>query len=1142
MLTKQIKEHSFKKDTRVKSVDFHPFSPLLLAGNHCGTLYVHNIMYNTEIALHEHSGSIRTVKFHPSGNIFATGGDDKVVNIWDSNSLKVMQRLKGHTDYVRSVDFHPTQPWIVTGSDDCTIKVFNYYTGELLTSSVGHHHYVMAVLFLDSTHIVSASLDHTIGMWNCEKLFEKKTRILTPSLIMYQTVDAHDRGVNCLYTKDGKVFSGSDDKEIKVWSFHSEMLEYRKSIRGHDSNVTGMVEIDGTLLSVGEDSKISVDQERKKYSIKTEGRLWCIASKDDWIAVGSDIGLILYNCRKKVQIGRNVFSVDNEIFKFKGESKEKIAFLSFSGEKIVSLQLVGNNEIFVNYKKHDSSFSHGVVKNGGIFEEDGGQLLYAKNKLISLKNNILYADAEKIEERIEREAELKEEDGVVYLLTGNEVAVIYGDDIKNYQLRTFTFKFPVLKIIPNDSSLVFMGMNNVVALNENKHNLWSINELSQIVDGALIDVNGEKVFIYVTVRQVKFYYEGEGVLSTIGEWSKLLHASYSARDSKINLIFINYNGEVNKEAINAGEILFRIAVKKDEDILGTIKEQQLPGLSPLEYLIKKNRGSIALPYIKDRERKVELYLSENRFKECFDLLFDETSDGINFNLIKSLANKIVSTNSTDFYQIAESCYKKIEDFTSLFYFYLFTRQESKIKEIQLEEYESVYKILMNKEESEIVELMKGNLKIRGDNNKEGDIKKEDININNREEDKEEDMNNNREENDVNNNKEEDMNINKEIKEEDMNINKEIKEENMNINREEDVYNNKEENMNNNINKEIKEKNDVNINKEEGINNNINNINIINNKEEEDKSMEVKNTNYTDLSDENDSSKTGKEIHSCDSKSNLENDESVSNVATINDSESSSILFNRKELSIQIRKSDLFINSDPENGSDSCYDALTTVATDNSSNSNEIDKITAYKNDALELTTKGKFQVAVDTFRECIFIIARNLNEEETFVELRKRIGKYLRGMRVEIARKNITEYEVVFTGGNNSLSFINNILVLYFYNSLKNEEIHSNLVTKLAMNVFYKNNQINCAKEMARILIDKKSPSKNVEKVLSAESKSREVLSDFEYEVILKGNKIFIGNSYEYSKECLFCYSKNVIEDDESDLCNVCLIGVFNNK
>ena len=56
--------------------------------------------------------------FHTGGVVFASGGDDMTVKVWDLETRSTIATLEGHTDYVRRVVFHTELPWLVSCSDD----------------------------------------------------------------------------------------------------------------------------------------------------------------------------------------------------------------------------------------------------------------------------------------------------------------------------------------------------------------------------------------------------------------------------------------------------------------------------------------------------------------------------------------------------------------------------------------------------------------------------------------------------------------------------------------------------------------------------------------------------------------------------------------------------------------------------------------------------------------------------------------------------------------------------------------------------------------------------------------------------------------------------------------------------------------
>jgi coatomer subunit alpha len=146
------------KSSRVKGVSFHPKRPWLLCSLN---KYLHTLKF-CEVMLirvsgtiqlwdyrigallnrfEEHDGPVRAVDFHPTRSMFASGGDDYKIKVW--NFKHALYTLSGHLDYVRTVEFHPGDlPWILSCSDDQTIRIWNWQSRNCLAILTGHNHYV----------------------------------------------------------------------------------------------------------------------------------------------------------------------------------------------------------------------------------------------------------------------------------------------------------------------------------------------------------------------------------------------------------------------------------------------------------------------------------------------------------------------------------------------------------------------------------------------------------------------------------------------------------------------------------------------------------------------------------------------------------------------------------------------------------------------------------------------------------------------------------------------------------------------------------------------------------------------------------------------------------------------------------------
>lgn len=660
-MSKQISEVFRRPTTRIKSIAFHPTNPTFITAHHCGTVYMWNYLYQQVTAvLREHSGSVRVVKIHPAGELFATAGDDKVIRIWNYKTRSVVHKLKGHTDYVRSVDFHPTRPWIVSGSDDCTIKIWDFYSGKMLCSSSGHTHYVMAVLFADSTHIITASLDHTMALWNCSNMFEKK-KFMVPDVILTQTIDAHERGVNCLYIRDGEVMSGSDDREVKIWKYGDENLILEKCLYNHEGNVTSVYCNEEAFYGGSEDGYISIFKKGKSKKINTGSRIWCLNGKSNYVAVGTDDGLIVFRSQDSLVSAhdeKHVFYLSgNTIMRY--NFRQSTEYCKVRGD-VQRLVLEGDS-LIVQYGE-----SYDILLNGDKKSGENGCVMYQGGNKYVLKSNGLYKDDELFRPNISGTL-YRGEDGI-FVVNNKSLTYIRGE-----QEACAVFNFAIREVKTCGEVIAVFGANKILLLGQELGINHTIIELVEITGGLFY----EGILIYTTLKQVKFFYEDPGILQSLNMYCKpiCVHDGY--------LLLLSQKG-VEKILLNLSEIRFRKAVLNDENILSVIEAEQLPGLSPLEYLILKGKGGIALPYIKDSEKRFELFLSENSFDEAYKLC--ETS-----KMYESLALKALQHEN---YDIAESCFRKNQDHGSLFFLFLSTRQFDKMRDLEGEEVENMVKIVL----------------------------------------------------------------------------------------------------------------------------------------------------------------------------------------------------------------------------------------------------------------------------------------------------------------------------------------------------------------------------------------------------------------------------------------------------------------
>lgn len=1049
-MSKQIVEVFSKNTTRIKSIAFHPTNSVIITANHCGTVYMWNYLYQQIIAvLHEHQGSVRVVKIHPSGELFATAGDDKIIRIWNYKTRMVVQKLKGHSDFVRCLDFHPTKPWIVSGSDDFTIKVWNFYTGELLSTSCGQTHYIMSVLFLDSTHILSGSLDHTMSLWSCANLFEKK-KFMVPDVIVLQQIDAHSRGVNCMFLADGKVISGSDDKEVKVWKYADETLNIDKAIYTHEGNVNAVFYNDNIIYAGGEDSILSCTQKGKSHKIPLESRIWAINGRDEYLAVGTDDGLIFYRTSIPLSFcisGTDIYySIGQKVLRY--NSKQSIDLFNTKNEII---NLVKHNDLlYVNYDDHYEAYRDGRKESG-----EDGSIIFVGNDKYQIKNSSLYKNDELY--RSDIAGRMYSNGKILAVVSKKTVTRIEHDN----ELSS-SFNFLVNSVQFEDDKMAIIGSNKILMVDKDFKVTETINELVEITGGFFY----EDLFIYTTLRHAKFFYEGTGILQSIEAYS--LPATV-ANDC---LILLSSKG-IEKILLNFSEIRFRRAVRKDENILSVIEEEQLPGLSPLEYLINKNKGGIALPYIKNDEKRFQLFISDDNFDEALKL-------SNSYKMNEELAFAALQKGR---YDISEICFKKNQDNLNLFYLYMSTKQLNKMRDLEGDDIENMVKIILDDKsllscltgQKESENIGESDYVSNVNDSMKTDLDKHSDSVNLETINKSPSQNYS---NDVPNIYQDDVNSVDASSELSSDQNEP---ENLPDIKSLSIKGKKSENDSSEHSCQKicgSPKDSKSINKDENLSEESNEPNAtviykdsksIN--KDENLSEESNNYNASDIHSISSSLKFKESSTDSESSSDLRTD-----LATYNDSDLQIFDFSAIKIPENLRKEDFNI----------------------------------YYQEALDFTTQGKFLKAIESFRIAISLIALRIKNPSDYLTIRRRIGNYLLGLYIEKERKKIE----------NPLL---NVEMSLFFASLDLESVHIPLVKNLALTNCYKHGNFKTAKEIAGAY----PMCKNAPKVLESKEETdsmKFIIRPFAYGTLYDENNL---------KECALCGVKS----KENDLCPACEIG-----
>jgi WD40 repeat protein len=141
------------------------------------------------------AGTIGTSEFRPAAHLWPT----------DHPQVPLMT-FGGHTDvFLYQATLSPSGALVATGGEDKEIRIWNAEDGRLLSTLRGHSGPVYSLIWLDETHLLSASSDGVMRLWNLAQATELP-------------IQQYGKRVRALQWWDDKtILSTSDDGLGHLW-------------------------------------------------------------------------------------------------------------------------------------------------------------------------------------------------------------------------------------------------------------------------------------------------------------------------------------------------------------------------------------------------------------------------------------------------------------------------------------------------------------------------------------------------------------------------------------------------------------------------------------------------------------------------------------------------------------------------------------------------------------------------------------------------------------------------------------------------------------------------------------------------------------------------------------------------------------
>lgn len=199
-----------------------------------------------KITLTGHVSPVRGLAFSEKHPYLFSAGEDKQVKCWDLETNQVIRHYHGHLSGVFCLALHPTLDILVTGGRDAVARVWDMRSKQQIHCLTGHEHTVGAVLTKTTDpQIITGSYDTTVKLWD---LAAGKCRT---------TLTHHQKSIRAMVQPsfENTFVSGAADS-LKKWQGRDG--RFIKGLTGHKAVVNAMaINDDGVLVSGGDDGTMN---------------------------------------------------------------------------------------------------------------------------------------------------------------------------------------------------------------------------------------------------------------------------------------------------------------------------------------------------------------------------------------------------------------------------------------------------------------------------------------------------------------------------------------------------------------------------------------------------------------------------------------------------------------------------------------------------------------------------------------------------------------------------------------------------------------------------------------------------------------------------------------------------------------------
>ncbi|KAG8638745.1 autophagy-related protein 16 isoform X2 [Manihot esculenta] len=250
-----------------------------------------------------HDGGCASIMFEYNSSKLISGGQDRSIKMWDTNTGSLSRTLYGCLGSVLDLSVTHDNRSVIAASSSNNLYVWDANSGRVRHTLTGHIDKVCAVDVskISSRHIVSAAYDRTIKVWDLHKGY------CTSTIVFHSNCNA------LCFSMDGQtICSGHVDGNLRLWDIHTGKL--LSEVAAHSLAITSIClsQNGNVVLTSGRDNLHNLFDMR---SLEVCGTLratgnrvasnWsrsCMSPDDNYVAAGSADGSVYIWSISKAEI------------------------------------------------------------------------------------------------------------------------------------------------------------------------------------------------------------------------------------------------------------------------------------------------------------------------------------------------------------------------------------------------------------------------------------------------------------------------------------------------------------------------------------------------------------------------------------------------------------------------------------------------------------------------------------------------------------------------------------------------------------------------------------------------------------------------------------------------------------------------